>query len=105
MTSSDGKSDERIDWYPTDLQDRIKIDEFFDFWQSSMNPALIRASQQNHFYKILLKKEKKDETLVQGIQNCSICSKTLYISKKSKQRLKSYERHLDFFYKRLLQFF
>jgi len=46
-----------------------------------MNPALIRASQQNHFYKILLKKEKKDEKLVQGIQNCSICSKILYISK------------------------
>ena len=67
MTSSDGKTDERIDWYPTDLTDRIKIDEFFDFWQSSMNPALIRASQQNHFYKILFKKEVKDEKLVQGI--------------------------------------
>ncbi len=67
MTSlSDVKSDDRINWYPTETEERIKIEEFFDFWQSAMNPAIIRTSQQNHFYKILFKREKKDEKLVEG---------------------------------------
>ena len=65
-TSTDFRSDERIDWYPTDLTDRIKIEEFFDFWQAAMNPAMIRASQHNHFHKILFKMDKKDEKLVKG---------------------------------------
>ena len=58
--------EQQIDWYPSNVDDRIKIEEFFDFWQCELNPALIRTSQQNHFYKILYKKDQKDEKLVQG---------------------------------------
>jgi hypothetical protein len=58
-----------------EISDRIKIDEFFDFWQSTMNPSLIRASLQNHFYKILFKKEQKDEKLVKG----SILGTSLFV--------------------------
>jgi hypothetical protein len=45
------------------------VDEFFDFWQASMNPAMIRTSQQNHFYKVLFKKAEKDQQLVKGVFN------------------------------------
>ena len=40
-------------WYgERDLQDRIKVDEFLDFWQSTLNPASLKFAQQKLGYKV-----------------------------------------------------
>ena len=40
-------------WYADrDLQDRIKVDEFLDFWQSTLNPAALKFVQNKPGYKV-----------------------------------------------------
>ena len=35
-----------------DLQERIKVDEFLDFWQSTLNPVALRLVQNKLMWKV-----------------------------------------------------
>ena len=40
-------------WYwDRHLQDRIKVDEFLDYWQSTLNPAALKYAQNKLGYKV-----------------------------------------------------
>ena len=40
-------------WYgERDLKDKIKVDEFLDFWQSTLNPAALKFAQNKLGYKV-----------------------------------------------------
>ena len=40
-------------WYwDRDLLDRIKVDEFLDYWQSTLNPAALKYAQNKLGYKV-----------------------------------------------------
>ena len=40
-------------WYgERDLKDGIKVDEFLDFWQSTLNPAALKFAQNKLGYKV-----------------------------------------------------
>jgi len=51
-------------WYPTQLGQRAKVDEFLDFWQSAMNPAVLRLAQMKLMYKLRFRLAAPDEKVV-----------------------------------------
>merc|ERR1712183_1038283 len=43
-------------WYGAmDLQERIKVDEFLDFWQSTLNPVALRLVQNKLMWKLFFR--------------------------------------------------
>ena len=41
-------------WYGArDLQEKIKVDEFLDFWQSSFNPVALKLVQNKLMWKVV----------------------------------------------------
>ena len=51
-------------WYPTSLGERVKVDEFLDFWQSAMNPAVLRLVQMKLMFKVNRDKLKDLDNLL-----------------------------------------
>jgi len=51
-------------WYPTPLGQRVKVDEFLDFWQSMMNPAVLRLVQMKLMYKLRFRLAAPDEKVI-----------------------------------------
>merc|ERR1719193_2421860 len=52
-------------WYGgLDLKNKIKVDEFLDFWQSTMNPAVLGVVQHTLMYKLFFRlKEQNTEAI------------------------------------------
>merc|ERR1712013_595043 len=52
-------------WYwDRDLLDRIKVDEFLDYWQSTLNPAALKYAQNKLGYKFFFRQKEPNEELI-----------------------------------------
>jgi len=57
-------------WYTGSDDIRFKVDEFFDYWQGSLNPSFIKTMRQKYFYKMALKQsEPKEEAVKEAAED------------------------------------
>merc|ERR1712179_456975 len=56
-------------WYGArDLQEKIKVDEFLDFWQSSFNPVALKLVQNKLMWKLFFRLKAPNEELIAEAQ-------------------------------------
>eukprot|EP00092_Neocalanus_flemingeri_P028435 GFUD01030876.1.p1 GENE.GFUD01030876.1~~GFUD01030876.1.p1 ORF type:complete len:224 (-),score=68.80 GFUD01030876.1:97-768(-) len=52
-------------WYGAkDLQERIKVDEFLDFWQSTLNPVALKFVQNKLMWKLFFRLKAPNQELI-----------------------------------------
>merc|ERR1711963_1334628 len=52
-------------WYGSkNLQERIKVDEFLDFWQSTLNPVALKLVQNKLMWKLFFRLKAPNEKLI-----------------------------------------
>jgi len=52
-------------WYGAkNLQEKIKVDEFLDFWQSSLNPVALKYVQNKLMWKLFFRLKAPNQTLI-----------------------------------------
>merc|ERR1711963_481394 len=69
-------------WYGSkNLQERIKVDEFLDFWQSSLNPVALKLVQNKLMWKLFFRLKEP---------NLKLISEAEKEHEKQKQLVKSY---------------
>lgn len=54
-------------WYE-DPDVRFTVDEFFDYWQGTLNPAFIKTMRNKYFFKFALKKSEPD---MDAVKECT----------------------------------
>merc|ERR1712088_877611 len=52
-------------WYgDRSVKEKVKIDEYLDFWQSSVHPTAVKVLQNKLMYKMVFRRSEPDEKVV-----------------------------------------
>ena len=52
-------------WYgDRSLKEKVKIDEYLDYWQSTLHPTAVKLLQNKLMYKLVFRKPQPDEKVV-----------------------------------------